>query len=155
MALRIRVPPTFHPGPQLPTTAHGARPAPAHHGPAPRAICLLGQTTPLLFLLLLSAVSSPAPLLRHATPIQKPRKQAQQLHGRYVLLFGALGRQKEFGEMSQGGDGEPNAFKAIHQEDRAMIYLCFNASTQFALDNLVLQHFFCGVCRRHRGGERI
>lgn len=35
VALRIRVPPTFHPGPQLPTTAHGARPAPAHHGPAP------------------------------------------------------------------------------------------------------------------------
>lgn len=48
VALRIRVPPTFHPGPQLPTTAHGARPAPAHHGPAPHAICLLGQTTPLL-----------------------------------------------------------------------------------------------------------
>lgn len=46
VALRIRVPPTFHPGPQLPTTAHGACPAPAHHGPAPRAICLLGQTTP-------------------------------------------------------------------------------------------------------------
>lgn len=46
VALRIRVPPTFHPGPQLPTTAHGAHPAPAHHGPAPRAICLIGQTTP-------------------------------------------------------------------------------------------------------------
>ncbi|CAB1427496.1 unnamed protein product [Pleuronectes platessa] len=41
VALRIRVPPTFHPGPQLPTTAHGARPAPAHRGPAPHAICLL------------------------------------------------------------------------------------------------------------------
>lgn len=46
VAQRIRVPPTFHPGPQLPTTAHGAYPAPAHHGPAPHAICLLGQTTP-------------------------------------------------------------------------------------------------------------
>lgn len=49
VALRIRVPPTFHSGPQLPTTAHGARPAPAHHGPAPHAICLLGQTTLLPF----------------------------------------------------------------------------------------------------------
>lgn len=36
---------------------------------------------PPSFLLLLSTVSSPAPLLHHATPIPKPRKQAQQLHG--------------------------------------------------------------------------
>lgn len=125
VALRIRVPPTFHPGPQLPTTAHGARPAPAHHGPAPRAICLLGQTTPpLSFSSSFSALCPRQP--RSSTtppPSRNQRKQAQQLHGHYVLLFGALGRQKEFGEMSQGGDREPNAFKAIHQEDGAMIYL--------------------------------
>lgn len=116
VALRIRVPPTFHPGPQLPTTAHGARPAPAHHGPAPHAICLLGQTTPPPFLLLLrSAVSSPAPLLCHTTPIPQARKQARQLHRRYVLLFGSLGRQKEFGEMTQGEETESQAhLKPIH-----------------------------------------
>lgn len=87
VALRIRVPPTFHSGPQLPTTAHGARPAPAHHGPAPHAICLLGQTTLLPFpsLLLLSAVSSPA--CSSTTRLPKPRKQ---LHGCYMLLSGAL-----------------------------------------------------------------
>ncbi|KAG7241206.1 hypothetical protein INR49_025949, partial [Caranx melampygus] len=50
-------------------------------------------------------LANPAPLPRHPHP-EKPRKQAQQLHGRYVLLFGALGRQKEFGEMTQGGDRE-------------------------------------------------
>jgi len=30
---------------------------------------------------------------------------------------------KEFGEMSQGGDGEPSAFKYMHQGDGEMIYL--------------------------------
>lgn len=123
VALRIRVPPTFHPGPQLPTTAHGARPAPAHHGPAPRAICLLGQTTPLLSPPSQCCVFASL-LLRHATRIPKPRKQAQQLHGCYMLLFGALERQKEFEEMIQGEEGEPNAFKPIRQEVGVMIYLC-------------------------------
>lgn len=104
VALRIRVPPTFHPGPQLPTTAHGARPAPAHHGPAPRAICLLGQTTPLLSPPSQRCVLASL-LLRHATRIPKPRKQAQQFHGCYMLLFGALERQKELEEMIQSGGG--------------------------------------------------
>lgn len=75
------------------------------------------SSPPHSFLLFLSTVSSPAPLLRHATPILKPRKQAQQLHGRYVLLFGAMGRQKEFGEMTQGGAADQVYLKPMYQED--------------------------------------
>lgn len=72
---------------------------------------------PPSFLLLLSTVSSPAPLLRHATPILK------QLHGRYVLLSGAMGRQKEFGEMIQREDGDQVYLKPMYQEDGVMICL--------------------------------
>lgn len=74
-------------------------------------------------LLLLNAVSSPMPLRCHTTPITKVRKQAQQLHGRYVLLFGAHGRQKEFGAMTQSGSGVPSAFQLKRREDEVMIYL--------------------------------
>lgn len=121
VALRSRVPPTFHPGPQLPTTAHGARPAPAHHGPAPRAICLLGQTSPPI--LLHSVASSPGPAHpppRH--PHSEPEKQAKQLHWRYVLLFGALRRQKELEEMSQRQDREPNCVEILKSKDGALLF---------------------------------
>ena len=167
VALRIRVPPTFHPGPQLPTTAHGARPAPAHRGPAPHAICLLGQTTPphtrppsLPFPSSSSfsnAVSSPTPLLCHyTTPIPKKNpktKQAQQLHGRYVLLFGAPGRQKEFGEMTQGGDGRAKCIetRASRRRRRDGLFMT-NLLLHSFLSKIWSHGDFGTACRRYRGG---
>lgn len=138
VALRIRVPPTFHPGPQLPTTAHGARPAPAHHGPAPRAICLLGQTTPLLSPPSQHCVLASL-LLRHATRIPKPRKQAQQLHGCYMLLFGAPERQKELEEMIQreGKESQTHSNLYIKRSDELLMLL-----GQCAVDHSVLRHLF-------------
>lgn len=134
VALRIRVPPTFHPGPRLPTTAHGARPAPAPSWTSPPRHLSPRTDNPPPSLLPppLPAILSPPSqrcvlaslLLRRATRIPKPRKQARQLHGCYMLLFGALERQKGLEEMIQGGEGEAkrkkrkkeNASKSIHQE---------------------------------------
>lgn len=111
VALRIRVPPTFLSGPQLPTTAHGACPAPAHHGPAPHAICLLGQTA-------LAPLPPPTQrcvlaslLLHHATRLPTPKKKKHETVT-WVLHVAVQTSEKEFEEMIQEV-GEPNAFKSI------------------------------------------
>ena len=113
VALRIRVPPTFHPGPQLPTTAHGARPAPAHHGPAPHAICLLGQTTPPPLPPPSSqrcVLASPAPLPHHPHPASK--KTGPTATQALRVAFWISGKTEGiWRDDSRRGDREPSAFK--------------------------------------------
>lgn len=138
VALRIRVPPTFHPGPQLPTTAHGARPAPAHHGPAPRAICLLGQTTPLLSPPSQHCVLASL-LLRHATRIPKTEKTGPTVTWVLHVAFWSSGETEGIRRDDSKGvkESQTHLNLYIKRSDELLMLLL-----QCAMDHLVLRHLF-------------
>lgn len=125
VALRIRVPPTFHPGPPLPTTAHGARPAPAPSWTSPprHLSPRTDISSPLLSTPILSSQHCVlASLLlhhhhRHHHHPEIREKRPDSHEGVTCCFLEARRRQKDLEEMIQGGEGgAKNASESICQE---------------------------------------